>query len=284
MKLGMNVLVSKFEDGADFIGVCAKAGIRAIRLTVLDDVSIAAEIKALEVAKAKASLSLPPITPDFSQAFAERLASEVEFAKIVDIYEARCSELPTNLSLGVSLPEGLHYMLRVGRSQTKLGLPREVIVSRMNVLADVICKSGHQVVLPLRADDVLEETWRDVERDIVEIEMMMPGTLDVEVEHLQDAVAALGVPVWIGKAGVIGGYAMPDQQMKFLRKLVGMQTPAEITFLWSEPGSPRWEWTQNGKFLIDILSCNIMAIQTQRTRTGDPVVAGWKNRLRAEKR
>lgn len=282
MKLGMNVSVSSAGGGVDFIKVCSKAGIKSIRLVLRDDTFIAPEVGALADLKMKAVLSLYQIDPARAQAASEEFSSEEGFAKIVAHYEDKCFELPTELSLGVNLPEGMHYIMRVGRSQSRFGLIREQVIARMNTLAEVIRKAGHKVVLPARIEDITGLAWHGFKCDIIDVEMMMSKQMDAD-NQLQEALAKLNVPFWFGKAGIMGGYIMPAEQSKFLRKLVGMQIPAEIAFLWSEAGSPRWEWSQDGKFLVDILASNIAAIQTNRIPTGNPVIAGWKQRLRAEK-
>lgn len=281
MKFGMNVSVSEAGGGVDFIKVCAKAGIKSIRLIAEDGCPITAEAQALAEVKAKAVLSLYRITPATAMDASATFTGESEFAKLLALYQEKCFELPVKDSLGVNLPEGVHYIMRVGKSQSRFGVVREKLITRMNALAEVIRKAGHRVVLPARIEDITGLAWHGFKCDVIDVEMMISKQLDTDA-NLQDALHKLNIPFWFGKAGIMGGYIMPAEQAKFLRKLVGMQINADIAFLWSEAGSPRWEWSKDGKFLVDILGSNIAAMQVDRVLTGNPVVAGWKQRMRAE--
>ncbi len=282
MKLGMNVAVTADDDGADFIGTCVtSANMRGLRLVAEPKVDLTAAIKALKANKAKAALSVYRITQASSMADSARFMSEESFAEITRLYSEACFDLPVEQSLGVVLPEGLELIMRVGRTQSRFGVLREQLIARLNTLADVIRSAGHKVVLPSRFEDIIALTWHNFKCDIIDIEMMMSKRLDFD-SSFQDSLARLNKPFWFGRAGMMGGYIMPAEQAKFLRKLIGMQIGADYAFLWSEPGSPRWEWSKDGKFLVDILGPTIQAMQTQRVLTGDPVVAGWKQRKREE--
>lgn len=278
MRFGMNVSVTDTEGGADFIRTCDKAGLKAVRLVVTGNASLNAEIEALVATKAKAVLSLYRIEPATAAAASATFDVESNFQEIVELYRTRCGELPVTRSLGVNLPEGMHYILRVGKAKTKFGLLREQIIARMNTLADVIRKAGHKVVLPARIEDITGLAWHGFNCDVIDIEMMMAKRLDSD-HLLQDALSKLAVPFWFGKAGVMGGYIMPAEQSKFIRKLAGMKLGAEYAFLWSERRSPRWEWSCDGKTLVEILGEAAFAVPQVQPQ-GSPVVAEWKSRQR----
>ena len=288
MKFGMNILCGDDSKGAvRFVGVCAKAGMRAVRLLVDANGSpgsMSPVMEALKKSKMKAVLSLCRITPESSTKDITRFNDEASFVNLNACYERRCAEFDKDVAIGVNLPEGVHLITRLpsARGPSSPGVIRGTMKLRMSQLAHTIHEAGHVVVLPAQVEDIILNSWDGVFHEVLDIEMMMSPQLDFNPD-LYRVLTEMKKPFWFGKAGTVGGYVVPAEQGKLLRKLLGMRLPAEYAFLWSEPKVDRWAWSQDGEMVVDILGSTIMAIEnSQAVRSGDPELAKHKSRQRAE--
>lgn len=265
MKLGMNVRLG--ERTSEFISVCHKAGINDIRL-LLDFNSLPLLQEACDFIALKGmSMAVSPSCVDAKEIPED--AAEY-FLQMSSLYAAVCETLPVARSLGVTLPvyAGL------------IDSPPTVLKSLMADLSLRVKDSGHRVVMPMQFDDLIENAWNSVYFDIVDIDMMLTPALDFNAK-LERALAKIDKPFWFGKAGVVGGYSMPSEQIKTLSKLFGSDLGASHAFMWSKPRDPRWQWSQDGVAVIDMLAASINQLQTKRIPDGDPVLQSHKARTRS---
>jgi hypothetical protein len=70
---------------------------------------------------------------------------------------------------------------------------------------------------------------------------------------------------------------MPAMQAKFLRKIQGYAKNSEYAFLWSERASDKFQWSVDGKFIVDVLSASLPA---RAGGSGTPAIANWKAQQR----
>jgi len=281
MRFGMNVKVDfSGESAARFIRTCAKADLKALRLSLASPRIPQPVLTALAETGAAAAWSLLRITPENSQSIFETMSK----ADLADSFGQVAALAPAG-SLGVILPEGLHFITRVGQGVDRCRFRKEELVVKLAAMAKAIHAHGQNVVLPCRPEDVSGQVWAPLDFDIFEIEQMLSRNLQSTLDEprVREMLTFEKKPFWLGKAGIVGGYLMPSEQARFVRKLASLDTGADFAFLWSEPGSAKWEWSRDGEMVVDMLpEAFSAATEAAPVLGGDATTNHWKTQQRAQ--
>jgi hypothetical protein len=268
----MNIELGDSDKDAKFIQMCKGAGIEHVKLHV-NETPVGKCIMTLHELGMKAYMSVHRVDnrdiPDWE--------------KLREKYEAVCFEIDPSNCLGIALPENVHMVTRVG-ARSNFGVKRSLLAAQLNLISQVIRKHGHKVIFPMRIDDIQGDVWSQVDFDIFDLETMLSPVVNKVVEEtLINAVTGIiKKPYWFGKAGQLGGNILPAQQAKMLRRLKRFAKGAEYAFLWSESANERFHWSQDGKFIIDVLREAVKPLNMSKPMGGDPKVSRYKDQKRVK--
>lgn len=288
MRLGMNVQVT--GDGLSamkFLGLCVKVNIPVVRLS-LEGAALSTEMQAAMRAIDMKFYLLPlRMTPQIAAICLSDW--DTWSAMIVTAYanlafQTAGDDVFKSDVLAIALPEDLHLITRSTNRAGAVGLRREQVRSFMAQLAKVIRAEGHKVALPLRLDDAQGKVYDGLDFDVFDLDCMLSAQSEETMSQtvVEAALDGSPKPYWYGRAGMLGGYIVPAQQLRFLRKLETLARGAEYAFLWSEEASPKWSWSQSGATVLDALPQGLRT-QGVLVPTGDPAVAHWKAEQRRGK-
>jgi len=238
MEFGINVNTG--DNFEKFLKVVHDVGITRVKTTIdLNDINndhdfFAKIIKQLKKKKVKSYITLFKATPDLFNDWDVKLA----------VVKLALDVMSKTQIAGVGLVEDIHTILRRGTSRR--GIPKDLIVARLNELSAVIKERGHKVVFNMRADDIQGGLWSEVDFDIYDIDMFLSPNAMNTIDKLE-----VDRPMWFGKAGKFGGYINPTIQRNVVRKIKELgEGVADVAFLWSKEGETKFSWSEKQQFKI----------------------------------
>lgn len=231
MKFGINVNIN--ADHEDYLQAVKEVGIDHYRVCIGLNTKIA-QAKRIAKSLGESRCYLIIMQADSEEVFHDWDKKTEKMMKLVGAFKKK-------QILGVNLIHDVHRVLR--RGQHRSGVPRNEIVSKLNILSKSISERGLTPVMHMRQDDIESGLWDSVNFDVIDVDYFVSKT---------SYPLPVNKRIWIGRAGSLGGERILGIQKTMVRKLndiIGNR--CELAFIWSsEKDSKRFRWTKNGKFIL----------------------------------